>query len=207
MPTLAYSIPKARSNLAYDALVIVTGSLVVAALAQLSIKLPFTPVPITGQTLGVLLVGTSLGALRGGLALLVYLGWGAIGLPFFAEGNSGTEWLGATAATGGYLWGFVLAGAVVGWLAERGWDRNFGSAIGTFVIGEVIVFTFGVIWLAQAINVPIEASTPCNLATGTGCDALQLGLYPFVIGDLLKLLIAAGALPAAWKLLGREPRT
>jgi biotin transport system substrate-specific component len=206
VPPLAYSIPKARSNLAYDALVVVAGSLVVAALAQLSITLPFTPVPITGQTLGVLVVGASLGALRGGLSLLVYIGWGAIGLPFFAEGNGGTEFLGATAATGGYLWGFIVAAAVVGWLAERGWDRNFGSAIGTFVLGEVIVFAFGVIWLAQAIDVPIEASTPCSLASGKGCDALQLGLYPFVIGDLLKLLIAAGALPAAWKLLGRDSR-
>jgi biotin transport system substrate-specific component len=204
VPTLAYAVPRTRSNLAYDALVVVAGSLVVAGLAQLSIKLPFTPVPITGQTLGVLVVGASLGALRGGLSLLIYLGWGAIGLPFFADGNSGTEWLGATAATGGYLWGFIVAAVVIGWLSERGWDRDFGSAIGTFVIGEVIVFTFGVIWLAQAINVPIEASTPCNLVTGEGCDALQLGLYPFVLGDLLKVLIGAVVLPGAWKLLGKE---
>lgn len=201
MPTLAYSIPRARSNLAYDAVVCIAGSLVVAALAQLSIKLPFTPVPITGQTLGVLLVGASLGAVRGGIAIILYLLEGAVGLPFYAEGKSGLDYLTAADAlhaTGGYLWGFVVASVFLGWLAERGWDRKLGSALGAMLIAEIIIFTFGVVWLAAALDVPIIG------ATEKYDDALDFGLYPFVIGDILKLLIAAGTLPAAWRLLGRD---
>jgi biotin transport system substrate-specific component len=204
VPTLAYSIPGVRSNLAYDALLVTLGSLVVAALAQLSIDLPITPVPITGQTLGVLLVGASLGALRGGLALALYLLEGAIGLPFYAEGNSGLEYLTTLDrlfVSGGYLWGFVVAAALVGFLAEKGWDRRLGSAIGAMVIGEIVIFFFGVLGVAAALDVPVIG------AVDQYDDALDFGLYPFVIGDLLKLLIAAGALPSAWKLLGREPRT
>lgn len=190
--TIAYSIPKVRSNLATDALLVLTGSLIVAGLAQLTIKLPFTPVPISGQTLGVLLVGASLGAVRGGAALLLYLAQGAIGLPFFAEGESGVSFLSASGATGGYLWGFVIAAVVVGWLAEKGWDRDAGRALGAMLIGEIIVFTLGVLWLAAALDIPVQASGPEN-------DALEFGLYPFVLGDLIKLLIAAGVLPLAWR--------
>lgn len=179
--------------LAWDITLVITGSLFVAALAQLSISLlPFSPVPISGQTLAVLLVGASLGAVRGASALALYLVWGAVGLPFYAEGNSGAELLGFASATGGYLWGFVVAAAVIGYLADRGWDRSVGSALGVMLIGEIIVFAFGVTWLAQAIGV-------------SGTEALELGLYPFVVGDLLKLLIAAGALPLAWKIARRDP--
>ena len=202
MTALAHSFGRRDSRaatLAWDVFLIVIGSLVVAALAQLSLRLPFTPVPISGQTLGVLLVAGTLGATRGGGALLLYLLEGAAGLPVFAEGKSGLLYL--TSAdpvhtTGGYLWGFVIAAVVIGFLAERGWDRNLGSAIGAMVIGEIIIFGFGVVWLSQAIAVPI-------IAEGAAYnDALEFGLYPFVIGDILKVLIAAGVLPAAWKLLG-----
>lgn len=177
--------------LATDALLVLTGSLVVAGLAQLYIRLPFNPVPITGQTLAVLLVGAGLGSVRGGASLLLYLGWIAIGLPFAAEGDGGSALLGAASATGGYLWGFVIAAAVVGWLAERGWDRRLSSAIGAMLLGEIIIFGFGVPWLASALHI-------------SGEDALGLGLYPFVLGDLLKLLIAAAALPAAWRFLPKR---
>src|SRR5213592_2880824 len=104
----------ARSRIAFDVISVVAGSLIVAGLAQVSIKLPFTPVPITGQTLGVLLVGASLGPMLGGASMLLYLAEGAIGLPFFAGGDHGASFLGFGAATGGYLWGFVLAAALVG---------------------------------------------------------------------------------------------
>jgi biotin transport system substrate-specific component len=195
MTALAQTIGRrdsAAASLAWDAGLVVGGSLFVAALAQLSISLlPISPVPITGQTLGVLVVGASLGALRGGAALGLYLLWGAIGLPFYAEGRSGVELLGVASATGGYLWGFVVAAAVIGYLAQRGWDRNLGSSIGAMLIGQVIIFAFGVTWLARAIGV-------------SGIEALELGLYPFVVGDLIKLLIAAGALPLAWKLVRRD---
>jgi biotin transport system substrate-specific component len=185
--------------LAYDALVVLTGSLVVAALAQLSVRLPFTPVPVTGQTLAVLLVGASLGSVRGAAALALYLVEGAAGLPVFAEGQSGAAFVLAADplhATGGYLWGFVAAAFLVGWLAERGWDRKTGSAIGAMLLGEIVIFTCGVVWLAAALDVPVQAPGQ------TFNDALEFGLYPFAVGDVLKVLIAAGALPVAWKLLG-----
>ena len=169
---------------------VVAGSLFIAGLAQLSIRLPFTPVPITGQTLGVLLVAASLGPGLGAASVGLYLLEGAIGLPFFAEGRHGLSVLGAASATGGYLWGFVLAGAVVGWLSRRGWDRSIRSSIGAMFIGEVIIYAVGVPWLVAALDVPLTRG-------------LELGLYPFVIGDTVKLLVAAGVLPIVWK-LGRR---
>ncbi len=202
MSTLAGSLTGARSRRAYDALAVVGGSLVVAALSQLSFRLPFTPVPVTGQTLAVLLVGASLGARRGAAALALYLAEGAAGLPVFAQAQGGIAHLvGVDPAhpTGGYLWGFVVAAAVVGLLAERGWDRAPGSAIGAMLIGEIVILSCGVWWLSLALDVPLQADGR------TFNDALELGLYPFVVGDLLKVLLAAGILPAAWRLLGRGP--
>lgn len=207
MPALAQAIPRPRqraAGLALDAALVLAGSLLVAGLAQVSIRLPFTPVPITGQTLGVLLVGGALGWTRGGLALALYLAEGAIGLPFYAEGRSGLEILGVASATGGYLWGFLLAATLVGWLANRGWDRSWRSALGAMLLGEIVIYAVGVPWLVQALDVPlVEAASACTPQTLAGCDALELGLYPFVIGDTLKLLLAAGLLPAAWRLTGR----
>jgi biotin transport system substrate-specific component len=197
---LAVAPPRQRAGAraAYLAAAVAAGSLFIAGLAQLSIKLPITPVPITGQTLGVLLVGASLGLELGAVSVLLYLAEGAVGLPFFAEGAHGASVLGFASATGGYLWGFVLAAAVVGWLSRRGWDRSIRSAIGAMFVGEVVLYAVGVPWLMAALDVPLE-------------KALQFGLYPFVIGDTFKLLIAAGLLPGAWRLLrrttehGRDP--
>ncbi|MDQ3962711.1 MAG: biotin transporter BioY [Actinomycetota bacterium] len=201
MTTIAESIGRRDTRaaaLATDALLVLTGSLFVAGLAQLYVKLPFTPVPVTGQTLAVLLVGGALGALRGGAALLLYVGWIAIGLPFGAEGKGGDELLAAASATGGYLWGFIIAAALVGWLAERGWDRKLSSAIGATLLGSVVIYLFGVPWLASALDIPVVAEGDAFN------DALEFGMYPFVVGDLLKLLIAAAALPAAWRLMPRK---
>jgi biotin transport system substrate-specific component len=183
--------PSIRSTAAFKAIAVVAGSLLIAGLAQISIKLPITPVPFTGQTLGVLLVGGALGPTLGVASILLYLAEGAIGLPFFADGASGADTLGFASATAGYLWAFVIAGAVVGWLARRGWDRNIVSAIAAMVIGEVIIFSIGVPWLAAAADLP-------------GSVALDLGFYKFVVGDIIKLLLAAGALPLAWRLLGKK---
>lgn len=186
------------ASLATDALLVLTGSLFVAGFAQLYVRLPFTPVPITGQTLAVLLVGGALGATRGGLSLFVYLGWIAMGLPFGAEGKGGSELLGFASATGGYLWGFVIAAVIVGVLAERGWDRDLGRAWAAMLLGSIVIYVMGVTWLAGALDIPVVAEgTEFN-------DALEFGLYPFVIGDVLKLLIAGVALPAAWKLVPRR---
>ena len=206
MTTLAQTIGRretTQSSLITDAILVVAGSLFVALLAQLSFKLPFTPVPITGQTLGVLLVGGALGSIRGAASLALYLVWIVAGLPFGAEGQGGADLLALSSATGGYLIGFVVAAFVVGRLAEMGWDRTIGSAIGAFLIGEIIIFGIGVPWLAGALDIPVQATGACDLSTGAGCDALELGLYPFVLGDLLKVFIAAAALPAAWKLVDR----
>ncbi len=194
MTALAHAVTRgrtARSTLATDVMLVVAGSLVMAALAQISIKLPFTPVPVTGQTLGVLLVAGSLGAVLGGASMLLYLAEGALGLPFFAEGESGIDRLGFATASAGYLWGFVIAAVLIGYLAQKRWDRGVGSAIGAFLLGEIVIFTIGVGWLAQAIDVSV-------------LKAMELGLYPFVVGDILKILLAAGAFPLMWRLLKRE---
>lgn len=183
-----------RSNLAVDTVLVLLGAALVSGLAQLEIKLPITPVPITGQTLGVLLVGGALGSIRGVASILVYLVAGAVGAPVFSGGDSGASFLAFSSATGGYLWGFVVAAYVVGRLAEKGWDRGVGSSMGAMLIGELIIFTAGVSWLAAAFDLSAER-------------ALEAGLYPFVVGDALKLLIAAGALPIAWRYVQgqREP--
>jgi biotin transport system substrate-specific component len=193
--TIAESLLEQRTRLraVWAAVAVVAGSLLIAGLAQVSIRLPFTPVPITGQTLGVLLVGASLGPVLGTASVGLYLLEGAIGLPFFAEGQSGLSVLGAASATGGYLWGFVLAATLVGWLSRQGWDRSIRSSIGAMFVGEVVIYAVGVPWLIAALDVP--------LAKG-----LELGLYPFVIGDTIKLLLVAGVLPVVWKVIRRYIR-
>jgi biotin transport system substrate-specific component len=199
LTALAESIGKRDTRaaaLTTDAMLVLTGSLFVAGMAQLYIKLPFTPVPITGQTLAVLLVGGALGARRAGAALSLYLVWIAVGLPFAAEGKGGLELLKVATASGGYLWGFVVAAVLVGWLAERGWDRDVGRAWAAMLLGSIVIYLFGVPWLAAALHIPVSASgDQMN-------DALEFGMYPFIIGDVLKLLIAGAALPAAWRVVG-----
>ena len=185
---IAASPTRVRSRTAWRVLLAFAGSWLVALLAQVEIKLPFTPVPVTGQTLGVLLVGASLGAGLGGVSMLLYLAQGAIGLPFFSGGDAGPEFLRLSAATGGYLWGFVLAAAVVGALAERKWDRSVRSSIGAMFLGEVVLYAVAIPWLMQALDVSLTR-------------ALELGLAPFVVGDTIKLLAAAALLPLAWRVV------
>jgi len=187
---LAPDRSRTRARVTYQAVCALGGSLFVAGLAQLSYKLPFTPVPITGQTLGVLLVGAAFGPALGAVTIGLYLLEGAVGLPFFAGGAHGPSVLGAASASGGYLWGFVLASAIVGWLSRRGWDRSLRSSISAMFIGEVVLYVVGVAWLMAALDLPLE-------------KGLEFGLYPFVIGDTIKLLSAAALLPGAWKLLRR----
>lgn len=190
MTALAQTLPRPRGSarLAVDAGLVLAGSLVMAALAQIDVHL--TPyVPFTGQTFGVLLIGAALGSARGGLSMLLYLAWGMIGLPFFAGGTSGVPTL--SFPTGGYLWGFVVAAILVGLLAERGWDRSLGSAVGAMFLADAVVFLFGVPWLAASLDLSAQG-------------ALEIGLFPFVIGDTIKVLLAAGLLPAAWRLVGKR---
>jgi biotin transport system substrate-specific component len=175
-----------RSRIAWRVMLVFAGSWLVAALAQFEIRLPFTPVPITGQTFGVLLVGASLGAGLGAVSMALYLVQGALGLPFFSGGESGADFLQLTAVTGGYLWGFVVSAAVVGALAQRRWDRSVRSSIGEMFLGEVVLYAIAIPWLMQALDVSLA-------------EALELGLVPFVVGDTLKLFAAAGLLPLAWR--------
>lgn len=194
MTALAQTLPRPRTragSLAVDAALVVGGSLLIATLAQIVVVLPFTPVPITGQTLGVLVVGTAYGWRLGILTLLLYLAQIAVGLPFAAEGRGGLDLLTLATASGGYLWGFIVAAGLCGWLANRGWDRGIRSSLGVMLLGNIVIYLVGVPWLAASIDVP-------------SAEALELGLYPFVLGDTLKLLLAAGLLPAAWRLAGRS---
>jgi biotin transport system substrate-specific component len=166
-----------------DILLVVTGALFVAALAQVKIPLPFTPVPLTGQTFAVLLVAAALGSKRGIAAMLVYLAMGAAGLPFFAGGASGLTYL--SGPTLGYLFGFVVAAFVTGLLAERGLERSIRTSILPFLVGTLLIYLYGAGWLAVTLGIG---------------KALTLGVLPFLVGDAIKLALAALALPAAWKL-------
>ena len=178
------SAVRQRVALLYDLALIGGGSLFVALAAQIAIPLPFSPVPITGQTLAVLLVGALLGSRRGACSLLLYLMEGAAGLPVFATGTGGlTRLLGPT---GGYLVGFVAAAYVTGWLAEHQWDREVLSNALAMFLGNVVIYVFGLPWLA------------CFVGAGR---ALALGLYPFIAGDLLKLALATVSLPSGWGML------
>jgi biotin transport system substrate-specific component len=180
----------------YDAVLIVGGSLVVAISAQLSVWLPFSPVPVTGQTFAVLMMGALLGARRGALCILVYLLEGATGLPVFAAGAAGIPWM--IGPTGGYLVGFVIAAWVVGRLCERGWDRNVFKTACAMVTGNVCIHVLGIVWLSCLA-----------VASGSGFSlgrVLSVGVYPFVIGDVIKIILAAVLLPCGWKLLSRMNR-
>lgn len=177
-----------RSGLVTDVLLVLAGTGFVALAAQVKISLSFTPVPITGQTFAVLLVGASLGALLGLASLGLYLFVGALGAPIYAEGQGGWDVL--TGPTGGYIVGFCCAAALVGWMAQRRWDRRFSSAVAAMLTGNVVIYLFGLPWLAREIGTGLEGT-------------LEAGLYPFVVGDLLKLYLAGALLPSAWKLVER----
>jgi biotin transport system substrate-specific component len=167
-----------------DVVVIVAAAAFVGLLAQVSIHLSFTPVPITGQTLGVLVAGTALGWKRGIAALALYATAGIVGVPWFADHASGY-----VGAAFGYILGFVLCAALCGYLAERGADRSILRSLPAMIAGEVVLYAVGVTWLGFALHVGPS-------------KAIALGLTPFLAGDAIKAAIAAVLLPAAWKLVG-----
>ncbi|MEV5434803.1 biotin transporter BioY [Streptomyces sp. NPDC052682] len=179
---LADLLPASRVR---DAALVLGGAALTGLAAQISVPVPGSPVPVTGQTFAALLVGTALGAGRGFLSLVLYALAGMAGVPWFAGGTSG-----AAAPSFGYILGMILASAVVGALARRGADRSVLRTAGTMVLGEVIIYAVGVPYLA--------------LATGMSATAaIAAGLTPFLIGDALKAALAMGALPTAWKLIER----
>jgi biotin transport system substrate-specific component len=173
---------------AKSAALVVAFSLFVALSAQVAIPLPFTPVPITLQTFAVLLTGALLGSRLGAAALTLYLGEGALGLPFFQGGNGGWLYL-AVSPTAGYLLAYPVAAFLTGRLAERGWDRKFPTAAAAIALGSAVVLFGG--WLGLLRFYPVA-------------EAFARGVMPFVAGDLVKIALAAAALPSGWALLRRK---
>jgi biotin transport system substrate-specific component len=168
-----------------DAALVTAGAGLVGVLAQIAIPLPFTPVPLTMQTFGVLLVCASLGSARGLISMMLYAVMGIAGVPWFAEGGSGFG-----GASFGYVLGFILAAAVVGRLAERGATQSPVHTAGVMVLGNLAIYAVGVPWLM--------ATAHLGLAT-----ALTLGVVPFLVGDLIKVLACSGVFPGSWHLVRR----
>ena len=191
MPTLAEAMldslmtPSAATSAVTKAALVVFGSLLLAVSAQF--KIPLYPVPVTGQTLVVLLIGMTYGPRLGGITIAAYLFEGALGLPVFAGGAAGAAVL--MGPTAGYLFGFLLAAIAMGYLAERGMGRTVVSTIAAMVIGNCVVYLCGALWLANFI--------------GFG-QAIMMGVLPFLYGDALKLVVAAGLMPWAWRAVKSE---
>ena len=189
---MAFAAPNANTRVLADvftkswvsqALLIIGAAVFVGISAQIAIPLPFTPVPLTGQTFAVLLSAAALGSLRGVTAMALYAVAGIAGVPWFAQASHGFAM-----PSFGYILGFIAAAWVVGFVAERGATRTPLKMAGLMVLGNVVIYAFGVTWLAFALNVGFA-------------KAISLGLTPFVIGDVIKIAIAAGLVPLIWKAL------
>jgi biotin transport system substrate-specific component len=194
-PTLADRI--VSRGIVTDIVLIAAGAALTSILAQIAI--PLWPVPLTGQTFAVLFVGTTLGAARGSISMLLYMAVGLLGLPVFAPQADGSHIVGFAALlgpTGGYLIGFVLAAAVTGWLAQRQWDHKLLRTVAAFALGTVAIYAIGLPWLFVSLT-KLGVANPLQ-ATLSG------GLYPFLIGDSLKAVVAGGLLPLVWRALGSK---
>jgi biotin transport system substrate-specific component len=181
-----------RHPVVWNALLIVFFAVLMPLLARIAIPLPFSPVPVTGQTFGVLLAGALLGPRRGALAMLVYLAEGLAGLPVFAGGTSAwsLSQVGVPVIVGpsaGYLFSYPIAAFAVGFLAERGWIRGFRRTVAAMLVGEVAIYLMGLPWLAAYVGIG---------------QTVPLGLLPFIPGDALKILLAAAVLPSGSRILG-----
>lgn len=183
-PVLADLVPGARVR---DALLVTGAALFTALLAQVAVPVPGSPVPITGQTLAVVLTAAALGPARGVLGQGLYLVLGAVGLPFYSDASGGIEVL--AGATGGYLVGFLPAALLIGLAAQHGQDRRVWRALPLFVAGQAVVFAVGVPWLAVVADL-------------TPAQALEAGFYPFILGGIVKAAIAGVLLPSAWRAFG-----
>jgi biotin transport system substrate-specific component len=182
-PVLADALPGARVR---DVLLVVAGVALTAVCAQVSIHIPGSPVPLTGQTFAVVLVGAGLGARRGGVSMLLYVALGLI-VPIYAGGAHGTGVL--FGSSGGYLFGFVLAAWAMGAIAERGGDRRVVSAAVAFAIGQMLIFGVGVPWLK------VDTSQSWSWA-------IHEGFTIFILGGVIKAALAGVLMPSAWRLLG-----
>lgn len=176
-------------------LLVLAGSALIALSAQLAVRLPFSPVPVTGQTFAVLVIGMAFGSRLGALTVLAYLAEGLF-LPVFAEARTWFHPL--TMWTVGYLFGFVLAAFAAGWLAERSWDRRPLTTALAMLAGNLLIYLPGLAWLAY-----MYAGANGQAGTALLATTVTAGLLPFIPGDLAKLALAVAALPVAWKLVGR----
>jgi biotin transport system substrate-specific component len=175
-----------------NGILIAAGTALVAISAQFSYRFSFSTVPVTGQTFAVLLIGALYGSRLGAATLIAYLAEGASGLPVFAEGHGGIAAI--ATPSGGYLFGFIVAAFIVGWFAERGWDRGRWVML-PMLLGNAAIYVPGLIWLHEQFRV---VDTAISWET-----ALDYGLWPFVAGDLAKLVLAALAVPAGWSVIER----
>ena len=183
---LADLVPAVRAR---NVALVAMGVLLTALLAQVSVPVPGSPVPVTGQTLAVVLTAASLGPLRGVAVQAVYILAALVGLPFYSEASGG--WDVVAGATGGYVFGFIPAAFLIGLAARHGADRRFRTSVPLFVAGQAVVFAIGVPWLA--------------LATGmSASQALDAGFYPFILGGLVKAAVAAAVLGGAWRMARRR---
>lgn len=179
-------------SLASSIVLVAAGSALMAVSARFSHQFSFSTVPITGQTFAVLLIGALYGSRLGAATLLAYLAEGAAGMPVFAGGLGGVSAI--ATPSGGYLFGFVIAAYTVGWFAERGWDRSRWIVL-PMLLANAVLYVPGIIWLHQQFDIvgkPITWST-----------SLDYGLWPFVAGDLAKLVAASLAVPAGWTIVER----
>jgi biotin transport system substrate-specific component len=179
-----------RSTALTHAGFIVGGTLFIAALAQIAIPVPGSPVPVTGQTLAVYLIGTTYGARLGFATFATYLLAGIAGAPVFAP--AATQGLARlTGATGGYLIGMLIAVLVLGALADRKADQKFKTSFPSLILGSAIVFTFGLLWLHTSLNL-------------TWAQTISAGLTPFIFGEVIKIAITATSLPLIWRKISRK---
>ncbi len=173
-----------KSTMLYNIVLVISGSILITLSAKISIPLSFSPVPVTMQTLAILLIGTLFGSKRGSLTVIAYISQGIMGIPVFAKAGSGFAYL--MGPTGGYLIGFVFAAFITGYFAEKGWDRSFWKTTYAMTIGTSFIFIFGVFWLSFFI----------------GFDkAVMVGFVPFIIGAIIKIIIADALIPPGWKIL------
>ncbi len=189
---LADALP---GTVARDVVLVLGGAAFVGLAAQVAIPLPFTSVPVSGQTFAVLMVGAALGTLRGVVSMSIYLLAGLIGMPWFAGGDAAYSG-GVLTPSFGYIIGFVVAGGLVGYLAERGWTRSPARTAAAMVLGNLVIYGVGVTWLKFALD-------------ASWGNAVAWGLTPFLLGDAIKVVLAAGLFPAAWlglTKLGLAPR-
>ena len=178
-----------RSNAVTKVALVVGGVAFLALMAQISVPVPGSPVPVTGQTLGALLIGSAYGASLGFTTFATYLIVGFVGAPVFAAGTHGFARI--TGATGGYLVGMLLASLITGYLAGRKWDQNIKTVVPTMILGDIVIFALGIFWLHHSIH-------------ATWAVTFKLGFTPFILGEVIKIAIASTTMPTLWRFVPKR---